>query len=97
VLKLRSNGNEGVPLYRCRVGSRGQMLTHSSTCETVNMTGQQIGFISPTQAAGTIPLYRILCTANGDHLQTNDPNEVNRLSNDNNGRSEGISGYVLPR
>lgn len=55
------------------------------------------GYILPTPAAGTIPLYRLfLNAAVGVHLWTTDANERSVLVNSRGWIDEGIAGYVVP-
>jgi hypothetical protein len=55
------------------------------------------GYILPSQAPGTVPLYRLNINAFGGlHLWTTDLNEVNFLTANAGWEFEGIAGYVLP-
>ena len=55
------------------------------------------GYILPTGAAGTLPLYRLyLNAAGGLHLWTTDANERNVLTASQGWINEGIAGYVIP-
>ncbi len=55
------------------------------------------GWILPTQAAGSVPLYRLyLNAAGGLHLWTIDANERNYLTANAGWIDEGIAGYVIP-
>lgn len=55
------------------------------------------GYILPSQATGTLPLYRLYLNANGGlHLWTTDANEMNYLVANNGWVYEGIAGYVVP-
>jgi len=55
------------------------------------------GYLLPSQAPGTLPLYRLFLNANGGlHLWTTDANEKNVLTTSNGWTFEGIAGYVIP-
>jgi hypothetical protein len=55
------------------------------------------GFILPSQASGSVPLYRLYLHALGGlHLWTTDANERKVLTNNAGWADEGIAGYVLP-
>jgi hypothetical protein len=54
------------------------------------------GYILPSAAPGTVPLYRLYINASGGlHLWTTDVNEASTLSTTGAWALEGISGYVL--
>ena len=55
------------------------------------------GYILPSQAVGTLALYRLYLNAKGGlHLWSTDQNEVNYLTTNAGWQSEGIAGYVIP-
>jgi hypothetical protein len=55
------------------------------------------GYILPSQATGSVPLYRLYINAYGGlHLWTTDAFEKNVLSTTQGWTDEGIAGYVLP-
>jgi hypothetical protein len=55
------------------------------------------GYILPTVATGSVPLYRLYLNAYGGlHLWTTDANEKNVLSATAGWKDEGVAGYVVP-
>ncbi|WP_370270935.1 alpha-L-fucosidase [Streptomyces sp. V4I8] len=75
-IKLTVSSQSGpVALYRCSHSSGDHMDTMDRSCEGYSKDGI-LGYLSPAQAPGTIPLYRCnTATGSGGslHLQTTDP------------------------
>jgi hypothetical protein len=55
------------------------------------------GYVLPSEATGSAPLYRLYINAYGGlHLWTTDANEKNVLSTSQGWKDEGVAGYVMP-
>ena len=83
-----ANGSDLFPLYRCRASNGAYLISSSSNCEGLT-TESVLGYAHANQVSGTVPLYRRLNSASGDHLET--------LANDEGGAAyitEAILGYV---
>lgn len=61
-----------IPLFRCVKPNAGgrRFLTSSIDCETTGAPELTLGFISPDEACGAIPLYRVYAAASDDHFYT---------------------------
>jgi hypothetical protein len=85
-----SSDADMVPFYRCWVtGTWDHFLTTDSGCGGYQLDGQ-VGYISSTQRAGTVPLYEMYHYGIGSRLAT-----VDYYEGANNGYSYiGVLGYV---
>lgn len=61
-----------IPLFRCIKPNAGgrRFLTSSIDCETTGAPELTLGFISPDDGCGAIPLYRVYAPASDDHFYT---------------------------
>ena len=97
------NGVVAVPFYR--LYNRVSLQHHWTTdANEYNVLGQGDwtkegvdGYILPSNATGSIPVYRLYLNAFGGlHLWTTDLNEKNVLSTSRGWVFEGVAGYVMP-
>lgn len=81
-----------IPLYRCYVLNFMHFISDEANCEGAAgaVLEGSYGYVFPTQASGTTPLYRFFNPATGDHLETTDYSEGSNAGY----KFEFILGYV---
>jgi hypothetical protein len=80
--------------HEINASNPGQTGNHGYTCEGI------LGYISPTPAAGLVPVYRYWQPSTHDHLYTANAGEIGTTTQGQTGNhgyaSEGVLGYAFP-
>ena len=84
------------PLFLCRKSDGLRFLTTRTDCEMNGARERQIGFLSPTEICGAVPLYRLYQESSNNHFYTLRAGERDNAANNLNYTSLGILGYVWP-
>ncbi|MFK7931332.1 MAG: hypothetical protein AB8H79_24325 [Myxococcota bacterium] len=87
-------GPELRALFRCDKGGGRRFLTTSTNCEIGRAPEATLGYIAPTQACGSTPLYRLYSGAARNHFYTTSAPERDRAVAEYGYRFERIVGYV---
>ncbi|HLL04172.1 MAG TPA: hypothetical protein VK539_26535 [Myxococcaceae bacterium] len=87
------------PFYYCKEPNGGARFfyTTATHCELFapSTPSFHIGFIAPSQLAGTVPLYRAFSHPTGDHFYTPNLAEYQTVTQSADWVAEGIAGYVF--
>jgi hypothetical protein len=85
------------PLFLCRKGNGKRFLTSDTACENAGGQERQLGYWSPTELCGAIPLYRLYQESSQNHFYTTNAGERDNAANNLGYVSEGIGGWVWPQ
>jgi hypothetical protein len=83
------------PLFSCRKPNGMYFLTAATDCEIGVGPSRTVGFWSPTEICGAVPLHR-LSHSNGNHFYTLSAGERDNAVTTHGYTSEGIAGWVWP-
>lgn len=82
------------PFFRCLKPNNRYLYTTSTNCEGLGAPQLTVGFISPVETCGAIPLYRAFSGAAGNHFYTvSAPERDNAVANLGY-VDEGVAGWV---
>ena len=82
------------PLFLCRKSDNKRLLTTRTDCEMNGAMERQIGFLSPTEICGAVPLYQLLHEPSNNHFYTVSASERDNATNNLSYTLLGIIGYV---
>ncbi len=83
------------PMFRCIKGGGRRFLTSSTDCEATGGPELTLGFMSPDERCGSIPLYRVYAPASDDHFYTTSLAERDNAIAMYGYQDQGITGYVF--
>jgi hypothetical protein len=82
------------PLFRCLKGNGGRVYTTANDCEGLGGIEITVGFISPEEACGSTPLYRVFSSAANNHFYTTSVAERDNAVANLGYVDQGLAGYV---
>lgn len=93
---LYSTGVPGTqPVFLCKKPNGKFFLTSSTSCESVNVAGQQLGYWAGDARCGGVPLYRLYHAPSANHFYTLSDAERDNAVTAYGYQYESIAGYVF--